>query len=202
MPEEPSKTPSPSENRAIPGLFKILLPVIILIGLVVGALTMVKSQVTSKENGGAENIRFVLKTGSTLPDFELQQFQGKSQKASELGAKVLLVNFWATWCEACMVEMPSIIKLRQTYHSRGFEVAAVNVDQNPEAVVPRTVSKLGFDFPVYVDQGQKLSELFDIEAIPLTVLMDQNRKILMVENGERDWFGSDIRSELEHWLAQ
>lgn len=188
----------------VKGLAKALIPVVIILALVVGGLYAVKSQVSRPAGSAADGVpggRAEIQVGKRLPDFELQQFQGKALKASELGAKVTLINFWATWCEACMVEMPSIIKLRHAYSAKGFEVVAINVDQNPEAVIPRVTQKFGFGFPVYFDKDQKLSDLFDIEAIPLTVLIDKDRKILLIENGERDWNGSDIRARLERWLA-
>ena len=184
-------------------LIKIFVPIALILVLVVGGLYVVKSQFGKPTPGGTAGPSgpAEIQPGKTLPDFEINQFQGKELKASELGSKVMLVNFWATWCEACMVEMPSIIKLRNAYAAKGFEVVAVNVDQNPNAVLPRTIQKFGFGFPVYFDKDQKLSDFFNIEAIPLTIILDKDRKILLIENGERDWNGADIRAQLERWLA-
>lgn len=204
MPGDTENTPAtPPQGSVITGLVKFFVPIALILLMVVGGLYVVKSQFGKPANGVAAGPGgpAEIQLGKTLPDFELSQFQGKDLKASELGSKVMLVNFWATWCEACMVEMPSIIKLRNAYAAKGFEVVAVNVDQNPNAVLPRTIQKFAFGFPVYFDKDQKLSDLFNIEAIPLTVILDKDRKILLIENGERDWNGSDIRAQLERWLA-
>jgi thiol-disulfide isomerase/thioredoxin len=180
-------------------LGKFLLPLGGILVLVVGGLLLVKSQVkTSPPASGTPDIR----VGARLPEIPLRAFGGGNTKLSELKSKVVLVNFWATWCEACMVEMPSIIKLRNQYHDKGFEVVPVNVDENPDAVLPRTIKRFGMNFTVYTDAEGKLGELFDIHAIPLTLILDQTGKILFIENGERDWNGTDIHTQLERWLSE
>jgi thiol-disulfide isomerase/thioredoxin len=180
-------------------LLKFILPLAGILAVVIGALTLIKGQNSRTPGEGA---RPEIQLGASLPDFDLHPFgSDKTVPASELKAKIVLVNFWATWCEACMVEMPSIIKLRNLYKDRGFEVVAVNVDENPEAVLPQTLKDLGINFPVYIDAGNKLSDLFDVHAIPMTVIMDKNRTILLIESGERDWAGNDVRTQIEQWLA-
>ena len=100
-----------------------------------------------------------------------------------------------------MIEMPSIVKLRETYRAKGFEVVAINLDEKPTAALPQTMKKLGIDFTVYLDHDQKLADLFRVEAIPLTVILDKDRKVLMIENGEKDWDGAEFRAQLEKWLS-
>ena len=180
---------------------KTLIPLLGILILIVIALSVIKSRLPQKsaEIGSAANVE--IKTGSTLPDFKLTPFEGKPFLVSQSKAKVLLVNFWATWCEACMVEMPSIVKLRERYQSRGFDVAAINVDENPAAVLPRTITQLKINFPVFTDPEQKLAELFNVQAIPLTVVLNQERKILLVENGERNWDDKEVHGWLDQWLT-
>ncbi|MGZ3698075.1 MAG: TlpA disulfide reductase family protein, partial [Bdellovibrionota bacterium] len=131
----------------------------------------------------------------------INKWGGGVVKASELKPKVTLVNFWATWCEACMEEMPSILKLRGRFKDRGFEVVAVNVDENPEAVLPATLKQLGIDFPVYIDKEGQVAGLFDVHAIPLTVMINSSRKVLLVQDGERNWMDEDLLSKMEKWLS-
>ena len=119
---------------------------------------------------------------------------------SDIKAKVILVNFWATWCEACMVEMPSIVQLRNEYKDKGFEVVGVNLDENFEAVVPKATKELGITFPVFSDVEGKITDYFDVHAIPLTVILGAGRKILFIENGDRNWNDQDIHHQLEQWL--
>jgi thiol-disulfide isomerase/thioredoxin len=143
-----------------------------------------------------------LREGAVLPDFTLHKFpSGDEVNASSIDAKVVLVNFWATWCEACVTEMPSIVKLREGFKNQGFEVVAVDMDENPTVVMPKALKAFKIDFPVFMDSDAKLSETFDVRAIPFTVVMDRNRKILMLEAGGRDWNSPEVLSMMRTWLA-
>ncbi len=186
-------------------LWKVFVPVLVVLSLVFVTLSVLKSQMKRPLNsaGDANSLAVAeIRVGSTLEDLSFERLGAPPLRLSELKAKVVLVNFWATWCDACVVEMPSILALWKKYHAQGFEVISVNVDENPEAVVPRAVAAMKLEFPVAVDRGSKLSERFDVHAIPLTVILDRNRKILAVEDGERDWNGKKVQTLLEGWLAQ
>jgi thiol-disulfide isomerase/thioredoxin len=186
------ETPTPRIH-----LWKVLLPILLVALGVVGGLYFLKSRL-------GDQPRPALVVGNSLPDFQLYPIPGKPDgiAVSSLKAKVTLVNFWASWCEACMIEMPSIVKLREAKHSKGLEVALINVDENPEAVVPPILKQLGIGFSTYFDKDSQLSDLFDVHAIPLTVILDQNRKILLIESGERDWNSNEIQEQVEQWLKQ
>jgi thiol-disulfide isomerase/thioredoxin len=194
-----------SNSAQAPKLFRILLPTALIVGAAVGAMLLIKTK--STETAAPQKINPALpgqvSVGSILPDFEIRKFpEGTSVKASQFKSKVTLINFWATWCEACMVEIPSIIKLRDTYKSKGFEVVAVNLDDDAKTAVPPVVKSFPGELPVFRDlEDSPLAELFDVHAIPLSIVMDQSRKVLFIETGERDWFGSDTKSQLERWLS-
>lgn len=180
-------------------VLRILAPVAAIVALAGGGLFALSRLAREPEGDHAPIV-----AGATLPDFELQTLDGARSKFSDLragGTKVIMINFWATWCASCVVEMPSIVQLRRSFKDKGFEVLAINVDENPAAVVPKAVRELGIDFPVYVDPETKLAALFDVHAIPLTVIIDGSGKVLFVESGERNWNGSDIREQMERWLS-
>ncbi len=143
-----------------------------------------------------------LKVGAQVPDFPLTPLEGGARPYSSLGKRVVLVNFWASWCPPCLVELPSLVKLREAYASRGFEVVGVNVDDDPEKQIPRFREKMGLTFPLYRDADQRLSELFSVEALPLTVILDAERRVLHFETGDRDWNAPEVRDMLEGWLAR
>lgn len=202
-------------NGFIGPLLRTLMPIFVILLVVVGGLYLVKAQVRpgtsapagslpSEQNGGtSEDEGGEVDVGRVLPDFSITPFQGKGpEPISQAGGNVTLINFWATWCEACMVEMPSIVKLQKAYQGRKFRVIAIDLDEKPEAVLPRTLKDLGIDFPVFLDTDNKVSELFDVHAIPLTVIIDRTRKVLFMENGERNWNSGEIRSKLDQWLAR
>lgn len=177
-------------------LVKVLLPIGLILAATVGTLTVLRKQAAEPVASNEA------KVGAILPDLELQEFKGEKKKLSQLPGKVRLINFWATWCASCVVEIPSILKLRETFNSRGLEVAFINVDDSPDTVVPGALTRLGITFSTFVDPNFALSDFFDVHGIPLTVIVDQNRKVRLIELGERDWNAKDIHALMEQWLTE
>lgn len=173
---------------------KILIPAVILVLISVGALSLVKKYVgkspTHSEFGEMKEI----------DDLELYRIDGQKLHLSEFKSKIIMINFWASWCEACLVEIPSILKLHESFAPKGFEVIFLNIEDNPQALVPPIAKKLGIPFPVFFDKNQKISDIFDVHGIPFTVILDAKRKILMIETGERDWNSHSMRRKLEEWV--
>ena len=188
-----------SEKQGSFAVWKLLIPVFVIIFLVVGGLFLVKSQLPQKVRppGSTE-----VAVGASVSDFKLKKFNGGETGISTMPGKIFLINFWASWCEACMVEMPSIVNLRKKYVGRGLEVLLMDVDENPQAAVPSILKQFGIDFPIYVDTDGQLTDLFDVRAIPFTMIMDKSRKVLLIESGERDWNGADIAEQIDRWLAK
>lgn len=177
---------------------KVFLPIAIILVLIVGALMAIKASVQKEARLNSQPIEMV--EGAEVPNFQLIGLDGSKQNLSDLPHKVMLVNFWATWCEACMEEMPSMVSLREQYAPKGFEILAVNVDEDPIKAVPSVVKSMGIKFPIFRDPGNVLAEMFDVHAIPLSVVISKDRKILMVESGGREWFDEETRQLVEKWL--
>jgi hypothetical protein len=74
-------------------------------------------------------------------------------------------------------------------------------DEETRRNIPAAVKRLGIDFPVYTEAGESLGDRFGIDAIPLTIIVDEHRRVLHVEAGERDWDASEVREQVEKWLA-
>jgi thiol-disulfide isomerase/thioredoxin len=137
------------------------------------------------------------------PDIELVEFSsGKSVKFKSFQGKLVLINFWASWCEACMAEMPSIEKLYERYRSEGLEVVAVNVDDDPRQVVPQIVKALSLKFPIYTDPKAALQPFFNVVAIPFSVVADRHQKILWSDSGERDWATPAVMDDFKKLLKK
>lgn len=191
------------QKNTLSTVFKVLLPIAVLILVVIGALSLIKSEFGhSRPQGAAVSIT----DGNILPDFNLTQLDGKNTLLSTVAttrqAKVILINFWASWCEACMEEMPSLVKLRNAHVQEGFEIIGVNLDENPEAVVPGVMKQFGIEFPIFKDTDGSIADLFDVHAIPMTVVLNQNRKILYHKDGDQNWNSPTIHSELKRWLRE
>ena len=176
------------------GLLKVLFVSALLLGMVWGGLTVFEQFMPHSKPLSS------VKVGSELDDLDLYPIgSGQPKKISSLKAKIYILNFWATWCEACVVEMPSLVALRNKFKNEGVELIPINLDQVPETALPEA-KKLGIDFESYYDKDQKLSALLNVHAIPLTVFLDQNLKILSLHPGERDWNTAGTQDLIKNWL--
>ena len=179
-------------------LWKVLMPILLLLVPVVAGLYLIKVQFSHapRIEGHID-----IQVGNTLPDFELTSIEGISTRISDIKSKLFLVNFWATWCDACMDEMPSIVQLRTAFKDRGFEILGINLDENPTMVVPKSIKEYKIEFPVFIDPDGKIAELFDVHAIPLTVILDDRRRIIFVKDGGQNWNTPAIHSQIMRWLS-
>ncbi|MBC7385732.1 MAG: TlpA family protein disulfide reductase [Cryobacterium sp.] len=192
---------TPETERKKPTLAGALVPVAIILAIclfVIGYLGERKRGQPQTEAGGA----IVRKVGEVLPDLELKSLDGKSVRLSELKAKVIVLNFWATWCPPCVKEMPALEKLSETYGPKGLAVVGVSLDENPAEVLNAFLKKNGIHFPSYVDPDGKLADRFSVSGLPLTLVMDGNRKLLLEQVGDEDWMSPDYQKQFEIWLAQ
>jgi len=120
------------------------------------------------------------------PDFELSTTDGKSERLSEhLGKEVVLLDFWATFCEPCLAGMPHLDALYRRHHEQGFVVLGISID-GPDSVaqVKTTVSKLGISFPILLDQETRVVALYNPKtSAPYSVLIGRDGRILKKQEG-------------------
>jgi peroxiredoxin len=121
------------------------------------------------------------------PDFTLPTVNGPNLRLQEQRGRVVMVNFWATWCGPCRVEMPHLNRLYEKYRGSGFVLLGVNIDENPRAAAD-LAGKLGMKFPVLLDTDKKVSRLYDLSAMPSTVLIDRDGRVRYVHRGYRDGY--------------
>ena len=115
-------------------------------------------------------------------DFTLKSMSGENIKLSELAGNVVLLNFWASWCAPCRTEMPLLNELQTRYEPLGFTVLGVNVEEDSKPA--RTfLSKTPVDFPIPLDTRNEVSKLYDVLAMPTTVMIDRNGKIRYLHKG-------------------
>jgi len=115
-------------------------------------------------------------------DFQLEGIGGQTIKLSELKGKVVLLDFWATWCGPCVQEMPHLIELYEKYKERGFEVLAISVDAKSERYkVAPFVAEHKMTFPVLFDEG--VGALYKVKAYPTTIFIDRQGNVRYVDSG-------------------
>ena len=108
--------------------------------------------------------------------FTLQDLQGQEWRLKALRGKVVLVNFWATWCPPCRKEMPDLEALYREFKDRGLVVLAISDED--AAKVQQFLRETGYTYPVLLDPGRKVNEQFRIEGIPKTFVYDRNGKLV------------------------
>jgi thiol-disulfide isomerase/thioredoxin len=180
-------------------LASVLVPVAVILAGVLFALSYLRAKTTTHD--GAEHGAIVRKIGEPIPDLTFHTIEGKTVKLSELKAKVVLINFWATWCTPCVRELPSLQKLSDQYASQGLLVLGVNVDEDPESVLGAFLAKNQIKFQSFIDPKGELSDRFNVSGLPLTIVLDRDRKLLMEHLGDEEWFDSDYRKQFELWLT-
>jgi peroxiredoxin len=138
--------------------------------------------------------------GMAAPDFTLRTVDGQNLRLNEQRGRVVLVNFWATWCGPCRQEMPHLNRLYEKYRASGLVLLGVNVDENTRAAVD-VASKLGVKFPVLPDSDKTVSRLYDLRAMPSTVLIDRDGRVRYLHRGYlagyEDTYDSQIRELLK-----
>jgi peroxiredoxin len=119
---------------------------------------------------------------AAAPDFTLRTMSGPNMRLAEQRGRVVMVNFWATWCGPCRQEMPQLDRLYQKYKSSGFVLLGVNVDDDTQKAAD-VAGKLGVSFPVLLDTDKAVSKLYDLSTMPSTVLIDRDGKVRYVHRG-------------------
>ena len=132
--------------------------------------------------------------GSPAPDFELLNLAGDQIRLSEMRGTAVLINFWATWCGPCRLEMPAIQEQYERYHPE-LAVLAVDFDE-PADVVQKFVDELGLTFEVLLDPGAKVQDLYRVRGYPTTYLVDAEGIVQVYH------IGLMTGEQLDRYLAQ
>jgi peroxiredoxin/Cu/Ag efflux protein CusF len=141
-------------------------------------------------------------TSFPAPDFTLPTPSGAPIRLSDLRGKVVLLNFWVTWCGSCRAEMPTIDALYRRYKNRGLEVLAVNLDAATTSKVQAFVDELGVTFRVGLDPSSSIARTYRVAGLPTTYLIDRAGNVVVCEVGGRDWLDSVSQRAVESLLQQ
>ena len=125
-------------------------------------------------------------TGGPTPALALEDMRGRPMRLEDFKGKVVLVNFWATWCEPCRDEMPSFQQLKQKLAGKPFEVLAVNLAE-PRSRVEAFLERMPFDFPILLDQSGDTSRSWRARILPVTFIIGPDGRIRYSHAGELDW---------------
>jgi peroxiredoxin len=138
-----------------------------------------------------------VKLGSQAPNFQLADLNGNELSLANYRGKVVLLNFWATWCGPCRVEMPAMQLLYQDFDRTDFEILAVSTDPQGMAVTRPFRDSLGLGFPILHDSDFRVGVMYGARTLPMTFLLDRDGIITHRIFGARDWQSPEARQIIQ-----
>jgi thiol-disulfide isomerase/thioredoxin len=161
-----------------------------LIGLLLMGLTGL--EMASAFAQGASSAR------TPAPDWKLTDLNGKRVSLSDFSGKVVILDFWATWCMPCRIEIPHFVELQKDYAAKGLAIIGVSLDEQGPAVVKKFVKQFGVNYPILIGNEKVAEKYGGIVALPTTFVIDRQRRIVSRHIGYDDKavFEKEIQSLL------
>jgi thiol-disulfide isomerase/thioredoxin len=162
--------------------------------LILSAVVLMMSGCTNKqEPTGVAGVR----EKSPAPDITVNSLKNVPLKLSDLKGKVVLLNFWATWCPPCREEIPSMMKLNSAMAGKPFQMVAVSIDEGGVPEIESFFKASGFKLPTYTDQGGAAQKTYGITGVPESFVIDKNGILVKKVIGPLAWDSPDKISFLE-----
>ena len=152
-----------------------------------------------------ETTNSVKQAAQNLPDFTLETIHGEEFTLSEhVGREVIVMSFWATWCQPCMAELPHLDAMYQELESQGLLIVAVSMDEpSTQAEVAPTAARLGLTMPVVLDTNQRAVALYNRSRnAPMTVVIDKKGRVVRATAGYNPGDEEQLEKELRDLLTQ
>jgi len=190
-PQEPGPSsadvPPPPPRRNPAALF--------FVAAIVAALLFVGFHAARRTNNGSDPLD---PTGKAAPDFTLQTLDGKNVTLSSLRGKGVLLNFWATWCGPCKIEMPWFVELQKEYGPQGLQIVGVAMDDSSPQDIQTFVKEMGVNYPVLLGKESVGQAYGGVDVLPTTFFIGRDGKIVAREFGlqSRSLFVDNIKKSL------
>ena len=160
----------------------------------IGAMLLVAALLTAL---GCSKSEMPAAEGKAAPDFTLNDLSGRPVTLSSLQGKVVLLNFWATWCPPCREEIPSMVELNRIMQGKPFQMVAVSIDEGGAAAVTSFLTNAGVTLPVLMDGDGKVAKRYGTTGVPETFVINKKGVILKKIIGPRDWSAPDVVAALD-----
>jgi peroxiredoxin len=138
--------------------------------------------------------------GFRAPNFRLKNLDGEEVSLAAYKGRVVFLNFWATWCTPCKIEMPSMEALYQEFKDEGLEILAISSDLEGEKVVRPFVEEMGLTYPILLDPDFRVDDKYLVRSVPTTILVGRDGVITHKLIGARDWSVPEARALIEKLL--
>ena len=135
------------------------------------------------------------------PDFTLQTLGGGQTSLAEHRGNVVMINFWATWCAPCRQEMPHLEALHQRYSSLGFTLLGVNVEEDSSGAED-WLAETPVSFPILFDPQSSVSELYDVIAMPSTVMVDREGNLRYLHHGYKPGYENEYQNQIRALIRE
>ena len=139
--------------------------------------------------------------GRPAPDFALKSATGENLRLSEYRGDVVMINFWATWCGPCRQEMPLLDELYARYQRVGFNLLGVNIDDDSNKAM-NMVRELGVSFPVLFDSRKEVSRMYEVDAMPVTIIVDREGNVRFVHQGYKPGYEQKYLDQVRALLRE
>ncbi len=152
----------------------------------------------SRANGSAQGQLM----GNIAPDFELPALDGKNLKLSDFRGKAVLLNFWATYCGPCKVEMPWFVELQKEYGPQGFQIVGVANDDASTEEIAKFAKEMGVNYPILIGKDA-VSDRYSVSVLPTSFFLDREGKLIAREFGlqSRSVFVDHIKQAMRQGQA-
>lgn len=174
--------------------------------IIVVALCGCDSGYSESSNVGGSSVQPVAYSRPAIntpaPAFQLMDLDGGLHSLPEYQGKVVFLNFWATWCGPCKVEMPAMEALYQAFRAQGLEILAVSVDQQGAAVTRPFKEAMGLSFPILHDSTHQVGLTYGARTLPMTYVIDRKGIIRQRIFGARDWNSPEARTLMSELLEE
>ena len=148
------------------------------------------------------SLAYAATVSGPAPNFTLQSNAGSQVSLASLKGKVVMVNFWATWCVPCRQEMPHLQALYEKYNGLGFELLAVNVEKNNAEGARKWLQETPVTFPVLFDPENQVTKLYKVQTMPSTVIIGRDGTMRFMHNGYKPGYENDYQTQVRALLRE
>ncbi len=166
-------------------------PVVLVVGLVVAGMLLTGFYLSRRSGTSVAAAASLSFAGQNAPDFALQSLEGKPVHLSDFHGKAVLLNFWATWCQPCKIEMPWFESLQKQYGPQGLQVVGIAMDDASKEDIAKFTADLGVTYPVLLGKDEVGDAYGGVQFLPATFYIGRNGKVL------DKVFGLKGRAEIE-----
>ena len=175
----------------------VLIAMILALALCSGCSRKSGSDANDKK---AESVEAV--EGAVAPDFSLKDLSGHDLRLSDLKGKVVLLNFWATWCPPCREEVPSLVSLNAQMTGKNFQMVTASIDEGGKEAIQEFFKTTGVTLPVLLDTERTVSKLYGTTGVPETFVIDKKGVIVKKVVGGMNWSDATVIKFLDDLIAR